>query len=113
MAPIPGPTTLTTAGQVVTATVQGFDQNGNPMPTGFKMPSVTYSIDDTAAKTVKAVDNGDGTATITAVADGTANLTAKTTSAEGLALSDTEAITVNIAGGGGAPPVLTSIKIAF
>lgn len=110
MAPTPGPVTLTTAGQVTTATVQGFDQNGNPMPAGFTMPSISYSIDDKAGAIVKAVDNGDGTATITAVANGTANLTASGTSAEGKSLSDTEPITVAIAT---AAPVLSSIKIAF
>lgn len=104
--------TLTTAGQTATATVQGFDQLGNAMPADFKLPVATFSVDDSTGAIVKAVDNGDGTATVTAVANGTANLSASLTTAEGLALSTSDSIVVDIA----TPPptpVLSSIKIAF
>lgn len=111
MTPTIGSLTLTTAGQVATATVQGFDKNGNPMPADFTMPHVTFSVGDTAGATVKAVDNGDNTATVTAVATGSTNLTATVTSAEGETLSDTASIAVSIATA--EAPVLGSIKIAF
>jgi hypothetical protein len=102
-----GPVTLTKVGQVATASVVGFDQFGNPMPSDFVMPAVTWTDDDAAG----AIVTLDATAgTVTAVANGVANLTASVTSAEGLALTDTEAVTVAIPV---ATPVLSSIKIAF
>ena len=106
-----GPIVLTTAGQVTTATIDGYDQYGNAW-TG-TIPPVTYVIDNTAVATSS--PNSDGlTDTVTAVANGVANLTASLTTAEGLPLTDTETVTVNIpAPPPPPPPVLTSIKIAF
>lgn len=105
-----GPVTLTTAGQNVTASIAGFDQFGNPW-TGV-IPPVTYTIDNPSVAT--SAPNADGlTDGVTAVTNGVANLTATLTSAEGLALTDVETVTVNISGGGGGTPVLSSIKIQF
>ena len=106
-----GPVILTTAGQVTTASINGYDQFGAAW-TG-TIPPVSYAIDNTAVAT--SVPNADGlTDTVTAVANGVANLTASLTSAEGLPLTDTETVTVNIpAPPPPPPPVLTSIKIAF
>ena len=113
MAAIQGPVTLTTVGQVATASILYFDTTGAPMAATFVPPAVTYSVNDTAGAIEKVVDNGDGTATVTDVANGVANLTASATSAEGLAVSDTE--TVTVFNGTTPPPTQTlgSIKIAF
>jgi HAMP domain-containing protein len=111
MSAVAGPVILTTAGQVATASVLGFDQLGNPW-TG-TIPPVTFSSSDTAGAVFTSVDNGDGTATVTAVANGVGTLTASLTSAEGLALTDGETVTVTIGGGTGGTPVLSSIKVAF
>lgn len=107
--PTPGPVTLTAAGQQVTASVLGFDQFGQPF-TGV-MPPAALSSDDTA----QAIVTFDPTTGITtAVANGVANITASLTTAEGLALTDTEAVTVAIPGPPPPPPaVLSSIKVAF
>jgi hypothetical protein len=105
--PTPGPVILTTAGQQVTATVVGFDQFGQPF-TG-QMPPATLSSDDSAGAVITF---DPATGLTTAVANGVANITATLTTAEGLSLSDTEAVTVAISGGGGTP-VLSSIKVAF
>jgi hypothetical protein len=105
-----GPVTLTTAGQVTTASINGFDQFGNAW-TG-TIPPVTYAIDNPAFAT--SVPNADGlTDAVTAVANGVANLTATLTTVEGLALSDTESVTVAIPIVPPPTPVLSSIKIAF
>lgn len=106
--PTPGPITLTTVGATATATVVGFDQFGAPW-TG-PIPPVTYANGSDAVAT--AVGNGDGlTALVTAVANGVDSLTASLTTAEGLALTDVETVTVAISAP--PPPVLSSIKIAF
>ena len=111
LAPIAGPVILTTAGEVATASVLGFDQFGNPW-TG-TIPPVTFTSSDTAGAVITSVPNNDGlTALVSAVADGTASLTATLTTAEGLSLSDTETVTVAIGPPDGTP-VLTSIKVAF
>jgi hypothetical protein len=108
MAAVAGPVTLTTAGQQVTASVLGFDQFGNPF-TG-TMPTATLSSSDTA----QAVVTFDPTTGLTAaVANGTANITASLTTAEGLALTDTETVTVAIPVVPPPNPVLSSIKVAF
>ena len=108
MAAVAGPVTLTTAGQQVTASVLGFDQLGNPF-TG-TMPTATLSSSDTA----QAVVTFDPTTGLTtAVANGTANITASLTTAEGLALTDTETVTVAIPVVPPPTPVLSSIKVAF
>lgn len=112
MAAVEGAVILTSVGQVATASILYFDTTGVPMPSSFVPPAISYSVDDTAGAIVKVVDNGDGTATVTDVGNGVANLTASATSAEGLAVSDTETVTVN--NGGVAPgQTLGSIKIAF
>jgi hypothetical protein len=108
MAATAGPVTLTTVGQQVTASVLGFDQFGNPF-TG-TMPAATLSSDDTA-EAIVLFDSATG-ATV-AVANGVANITASLTTAEGLALTDTEAVTVAIPVVPPPTPVLSSIKVAF
>jgi hypothetical protein len=109
--PIAGPVILTTAGEVATASVLGFDQFGSPW-TG-TMPPVTFTSSDTSGAVITSVPNADGvTDTVTAVANGMANLTASLTTAEGLSVSDTETVTVAIGNPVGTP-VLTSIKVAF
>lgn len=103
--PTPGPVTLTSVGQTVTASVLGFDQNGQPW-TG-ALPTATLSSSDTSS----AVITFDPTTGLTtAVANGVANITANLTTAEGLALTDTETVTVAISV---TTPVLSSIKVAF
>ncbi len=104
----PGPVTLTAAGQQVTASVLGFDQFGAPF-TG-AMPPATLSSDDTAGAIVSFDPT---TGLTTAVANGVANITASLTTAEGLALTDTEAVTVAIPIVPPPTPVLSSIKVAF
>jgi len=102
-----GPVTLN-VGQSTTASVDGFDQFGNPW-TG-AIPTVTYSIDNsTIASSTPNPDNL--TDVVVGLAAGTANLTATLTTAEGLSLSDTQSVTVN-----SVPPpvpVLSSIKLNF
>lgn len=102
---------LVSAGQQAVASILGFDQFGNPW-TG-AIPEVTYSIDNDAIAT--STPNADNeTDVVEAVANGTANLTATLTTAEGLDLTDTEQVIVNIPAPPPPPvPVLTSIKIAF
>lgn len=107
--PTPGPVTLTTAGQQVTASVVGFDQFGQPFDPA-AMPAATLSSDDTAGAIVTFDPS---TGLTTAVANGVANITASLTTAEGLALTDTEAVTVAIAVVPPPTPVLSSIKVAF
>lgn len=110
MAAVEGAVTLTTAGQQATASILGFDQFGNPW-TG-AIPPVSYSIDDSTIAT--STPNADGvTDVVAAVANGVANLDANLTTAEGLALSDTETVTVAIPVVPPPTPVLSSIKIAF
>ncbi len=104
--PTPGPVTLVTAGQQVTASVVGFDQFGQPF-TG-TMPAATLSSDDTA----QAIVTFDPTTGLTtAVANGVANITANLTTSEGLALTDTEAVTVAIPVVPPPTPVLSSISL--
>lgn len=103
--PVAGPVTLTSAGQTVTASVLGFDQNGNPF-TG-TIPTPVFSSSDTGGAVITFDPS---TGIVTAVANGTAGITASVTSAEGLALTDTETVTVAIPV---VAPVLTSIKVAF
>lgn len=99
-----GPVTFTAKGQTSKATVKGFDQFGAPW-TG-TLPSVTYSIDNaTLDSSMPDASNGDD---LVSLAAGVANLTASLTSAEGVALSDTETVT-NVF----AAPVLSSVKIDF
>jgi hypothetical protein len=106
--PTAGPVTLTTAGQVVTASVLGFDQFGAPF-TG-TLPAATFTSSDTASAIVTFDPT---TGLTTAVANGVANITATLTTAEGLALTDTEAVTVAIPVVPPPTAVLSSIKVAF
>ena len=116
MAPVPGPATLTAAGQVAIASVLGFDQNDNPMPASFQMPPVTFTIDDPAVATL--VENDDGeTADVTAVANGIAEVKASvaTVDANGnpVTLTDTEEVEVDFTAPPPPTPILTSIKVVF
>jgi hypothetical protein len=106
-----GPVTLVTAGQTVQAIVDGYDQFGNSMPAGFVMPTATWTVDNPSFAT--STPNADGSTTVAAVADGVANLSVTLTSAEGLALTDTEAITVAIPVTPPPVSVLSSVKVAF
>lgn len=103
--PVAGPVTLTAVGQTVTASVLGFDQFGNPF-TG-TIPTPTFTASD-ATGAIATFDPATGL--VTAVANGVDSITASLTTAEGLALSDTEAVTVAIPV---VAPVLTTIKVAF
>jgi len=99
--PMPqGPVTIS-VGQKVTASVVGFDQNGSVF--SGTIPAPTFAIDNSAVATI------DSTSGVTVgVSAGVANATASLTSAEGLALTDTETVTVTAV-----VPVLSSIKISF
>jgi hypothetical protein len=103
---IPGPITLVTVGQTVTASVVGYDQFGQVF-TG-ELPAVTFTSDDASGSIVTL----DGSA-ITDVANGVANITATLTTAEGVALTDTESVTVANPVVVPPAPVLSSIKVAF
>lgn len=99
---IPGPVVLTQAGQQVVAEIVGYDQFGNVFsPT----PDWSFENDNEAAATLD-----DQTGIVTAVANGVANITGTVTTAEGVELSDTESVTVQIEE---ASPVLTTIKVVF
>ncbi len=106
--PTPGPITLTSAGQKVTASVLGFDQFGQPWTD--PLPSFTLSSDDTAGAIISF---DPATGLVTAEANGVANITATLTTAEGASLTDTEAVTVAIPVVPPPVPVLSSIKVAF
>lgn len=98
-----GPVTLT-VGQSTKATVVGFDQFGAVF--AGTIPQATWSIDNPALdSSTPDTSNGDD---IVSLAAGVANLTVSLTSAEGLALTDTETVT-NTA----VVQVLSSIKIDF
>jgi hypothetical protein len=100
----PGPVTLVVGG-TTTATVLGFDQNGNLMalPPG---TTVTFSIDNTAVAT--STPNADNlTDAIVAVGGGVANLSATVVAPNGT-FSDSETVTVT-----DVVPVLSSVKVAF
>ena len=93
-------------GQTSKATVVGYDQNGNPMPATFQMPTPAWSIDN--ATLDSSTPQPDGSDTVVSLAAGLAHLTATVTSAAGSVLTDTEQITNT------APaPVLSSVKVAF
>jgi hypothetical protein len=95
---------LMNVGQKTKATVKGFDQNGAPF--SGTIPPATYAIDNAAFdSSTPDGTNGDDLVSLSA---GVANLTASLTSAEGLALTDTETVTNSAV-----VPVLSSIKIDF
>ncbi|SRR6266436_1608002 len=104
-----GPVVLA-AGQSTVASIDYFDQTGAPMPAGFVPPAASFSIDD--ATIASSTPSGDGlTDAVAYVSAGVANLSVSLTSAEGLALSDTESVTCSpdvIP-----PPVLSSIRLNF
>lgn len=100
-----GPVTLT-VGQVTVASIDGFDQNGNPF-TG-TIPAPTWSIDQPTLDSIAADATNAANEDVTSLAVGVANLTASVTTAAGTVLTDTESVT-NIA----VAPVLSSIKINF
>lgn len=108
----PGPVTLTSVGQTVTASVIGFDQFGNVF-TG-NIPTPTFTSDDSAGA-IATFDPSTGL--VTAVANGVANITAtvQSTDANGnpVTLTDTESVTVAIPVVTPPTPVLSSIKVAF
>jgi len=108
MAATAGPITLTKVGQTATASVLGFDQFGAPF-TG-TMPAATLSASDIDGA-IATFDPKTGL--VTAVANGVDNITAVLTTAEGLSLTDTEAVTVAIPVVPPPAPVLSSIKVAF
>lgn len=99
---IPGPVVLTQVGQQVVAEVVGFDQFGQQWSGAFDW---SLSNDNEDAATLDSQ-----TGIVTAVANGVANITADVTTAEGVDLTDTESVTVNIAA---EEPVLTTIKVVF
>lgn len=104
--PVPGPVVMD-VGDVVSASLIGFDQFGKPF-TG-PMPAENFSIDNQSIASLDTTDNE-----VTGVSAGVANVTGSLTTAEGLALSDTETVTVNPAVVVPPPtPVLSSVKVAF
>ena len=101
---MPGPVTLH-AGQSTVATVQGFDQSGNPFAIDFTAHPTTWTLDDPSQDTLS--PNVDGSAVIGWLAGGkTANLTATVAG-----FSDTEQV-INV-GVVVPPPALASIKVNF
>ena len=98
---MPGPVTLN-PGQSVIATVEGFDQFGNPFPIDFTANPVTFTLDNPTLDT-EVTGTAPGTEDITYEAAGTANLTATCAG-----FSDTEQI-INSS----PAPKLASIKVSF
>lgn len=101
--PVVGPVVMN-VGDAVIASVVGFDQNGQVF--AGPIPPVTFSIDDSS---IASLDAASGE--VDGIAGGVANLTANVTSAEGLALTDTETVTVVALPP--PTPVLSSVKVAF
>lgn len=95
-----GPLTIA-VGQSYVATVVGFDQNGAPF-TG-PIPTPTFAVADS---TVASIDPTSGAGA--GLAGGVTGVTGSLTSTEGLALSDTETLTVTAV-----VPVLSSIKVSL
>jgi len=93
---------LITVGQKVLLSVLGFDQFGAPF-TG-PIPAPFWTVSDPSQDSSS--PQPDGTSVIASLSAGTTSVTASLTTANGIALADTEAIT-NLA----EPPVLSSIKI--
>lgn len=95
-----GPVTLT-VGQKVTATVQGFDQNGAAFAIDFTANPVTWAVDQSALDS--STPQPDSSDVIASLSSGTANL-----SASCAGFMDTEQV-INVA----QAPQLSSIKISF
>jgi hypothetical protein len=100
-----GPVQLV-VGQKTVASVDGFDQNGQPFLG--TIPTPVYSIDQPSLDVIAPDSTNPANEDVTSLAVGVANLTATVTNAQGTVLTDTETIT-NVA----APQVLSSIKINF
>ncbi len=102
--PTPGPITLTAAGQTTTAVIANpLDQFGQPF-TG-PLPTATFTDDNAAAATTDPTSG-----VVTAIANGTDNVTASLTTAEGVALTASGQVIVDIPV---AAPVLTSFEVQF
>src|SRR5882724_11254500 len=95
-----GPLTIS-VGQSYVATVVGFDENGAAF--SGPIPTPTFAV---ANATVASIDPTAGTGS--GLAGGVTGVTATLTSAEGLALTDTETLTVTAV-----VPVLSSIKVSL
>ena len=95
-----GPLTIS-VGQKYVASVVGFDQNGAPF-TG-PIPAASFAVADA---TVASIDPTAGTGA--GLAAGVTGVSASLTSAEGLALTDSETLTVTAV-----VPVLSSIKVSL
>src|SRR6266481_2772475 len=95
-----GPLTIA-VGKPFVASVVGFDQNGSPF--GGPIPAATFAVADA---TVASIDPTAGTGS--GLAGGVTGVSASLTSAEGLALTDTETLTVTAV-----VPVLSSIKVSL
>jgi hypothetical protein len=100
-----GPVTLT-VGQRTVASIDAFDQNGQPF-TG-TVPTPTWSIDNPAFDSISQNTANPSNEDVASMAAGVANLTATVVTSDGRTLTDTETIT-NVA----AAAVLSSIKINF
>lgn len=95
-----GPLTIS-VGQSYVASVVGFDQNGAAF--SGPIPAATFAVADS---TVASIDPTAGTGA--GLAGGVTGVSASLTSAEGLALTDTETLTVTAV-----VPVLSSIKVSL
>ena len=108
----PGPITLTSAGQTVTATVVGYDQFGNVFTGTIPTPTFTSSDSTGAFATFDA-----STGLVTAVANGVVSITATVTATDAAGapttLTDTETVTIAIPVVTPPTPVLSSIKVQF
>ena len=108
----PGPITLTTPGQTVTATVVGYDQFGNVFTGTIPTPTFTSSDSTGAFATFDA-----STGLVTAVANGVVSITATVTATDAAGapttLTDTETVTIAIPVVTPPTPVLSSIKVEF
>jgi hypothetical protein len=92
-------------GQVIVATIVGFDQNGQPFLG--TIPTPTWAIDNSALATIATDATNAADEDITGVAPGVSNLSASLVNAQGTTLTDSEPVTVVV------PQVLTSIQIQF
>lgn len=101
--PVPGPAVID-IGDVLVASVVGFDQFGQPW-TG-AVPTASFTDDESTATSLDSATNQ-----VTGLAAGVGNITGSLTTVEGLDLTDTESVTVRPAET--PTPVLTTIKVAF
>lgn len=99
-----GPVQLV-VGQVTVASVDGFDQNGQPFLGS--IPTPVWTVDQPSLDSITPDSSNPANEDVTSLAVGVANLTAVVQGPNG-PLTDTETIT-NVS----APQVLSSIKINF